>query len=413
MNRFARSTALAFLLAGGSIAAMTPGASLAYAQEEEEIDTEISRPVAELYNAAAEAFQDDEDFPAAHVHLAEARALPDLTPWETYTIEKLDMQLYLNQQELDQALPRLHAMVETGVMPQEDKEAYFRIAMLLSSNVQDYAHVIAYGIEALNYPGWDDQADEVLGTAYYFSGDLAGAEQFTQSVIARKEAAGERATLQTLNVLYNSQQDQGKEDVAIQTAGLIAVVDPTPENWGRIIDYAFSSANLVDRQYLNLYRLRRETNSLASADYPGMANMAVELGLPAEAQSVLNEAIATGNLQAGEIAEAVADVSALTSETEASLAGFASEAAASPDGQVEVQYGELLLGYERFAEAEGAIRRGIEKGGIENPADARVLLGIALLEQGKKPEAQQAFSEAEQSPTTQRVAWAWGLYASM
>ena len=201
--------------------------------------------------------------------------------------------------------------------------------------------------------------------------------------------------------------------MAIQTAGLIAVVDPTPENWGRVIDYAFSSANLVDRQYLNLYRLRRETNSLASADYPGMANMAVELGLPAEAQSVLNEAIATGSLQAGEIAEAVADVSALTSETEASLAGFASEAAASPDGQVEVQYGELLLGYERFAEAEGAIRRGIEKGGMENPADARVLLGIALLEQGKKPEAQQAFSEAEQSPTTQPVAWAWGLYASM
>ncbi|MCZ6895109.1 MAG: hypothetical protein O7H40_13820 [Gammaproteobacteria bacterium] len=345
--------------------------------------------------------------------MAEARALPNMTPWETYTIEKLDMQLYLNQQELDQALPRLHAMVETGVMPQEDKEAYFRIAMLLASNEQDYAHVIAYGIEALDYPDWDDQADEVLGTAYYFSGDLAGAEQFTQSVIARKEAAGERASLQTLNVLYNSQQDQGKEEVAIQTAGLIAVVDPTPENWGRVIDYAFSSANLVDHQYLNLYRLRRETNSLAPADYPGMANMAVEMGLPAEAQSVLNEAIATGNLQAGEIAEAVADVSALTSETEASLAGFASEAAASPDGQVEVQYGELLLGYERFAEAEGAIRRGIEKGGMANPADARVLLGIALLEQGKKPEAQQAFSEAEQNPTTQPVAWAWGLYASM
>ena len=412
MNRFSRSTALAFLLAGGSIAAMTAGVSPAYAQEEE-IDTEISRPVGELYNEAAEAFQDDEDFAAAHMHLAEARALPDKTPWETYTIEKLDFQLYLNQQELDPALPRLHAMVETGVMPLEDKEAYYRIGMLLSSNTQDYAYVIEYGTEAVNYPGWDDQADDVLGTAYYLNGDLAGAEQFTQSVVARKEAVGETATLQTLNVLYNSQQDQGKEQEATQTAGLIAVVDPTPENWGRVIDYAFTSANLQDRQYLNLYRLRRETNSLASADYPGMANMAVELGLPAEAQSVLNEGIATGNLQAGEIADAVADVSALTLETESSLAGFASEAAASPDGLAEVLYGELLLGYERFAEAESAIRRGIEKGGLANPADAQVLLGIALLEQGKKPEALQAFSDAEQNAATQPVAWAWGLYASM
>ncbi len=412
MNRFARRAALAVLLAGGSVAAMTSGFSPAYAQEEE-VDTEISSEVAELYNDAAQAFQEDQDFAAAHVFLAEARALENKTPWETYTIEKLDMQLFLNQQELEAALPRLNAMVETGVMPQEDKEAYFRIAMLLSSNAQDYPRVISYGTEAVNYPGWDDQADDVLGTAYYLSGDLAGAEQFTQSVVARKEAAGEMPSLQTLNVLYNAQQDQGKEAEAVQTAGLIAVADPTPVNWGRVIDYAFTSANLADRQYLNLYRLRRETNSLASADYPGMANMAVELGLPAEAQSVLNEAIATGNLQAAEVADAVADVNALTTETEASLADFEAEAAASPDGQVEVQYGELLLGYERYAEAEGAIRRGIAKGGMANPADAQVLLGIALLQQGKKPEAQQAFSEAEQSPATQPVAWAWGLYASI
>jgi hypothetical protein len=412
MNKFSRSAALAFLLAGGSVAAMTTGVSPAYAQDGE-VDTEISRPVAELYSDAAEAFQDDQDFAAAHMYLAEARALPDKTPWETYTIEKLDMQLYLNQQELDLALPRINAMIDTGVMPLEDKQAYLRIAMLLSSNAQDYEHVIEYGTEAVNYPDWDDQADEVLATAYYFSGDLAGAEQFAQSVIARKEAAGGMATLQTLNVLFNAQQDQGKEQEASQTAGQIAVVDPTPENWGRVIDYAFASGDLEDRQYLNLYRLRRETNSLAPADYPGMANMAVELGLPAEAQSVLNEAIATGNLQAGEVADAVADVSALTSETEAALAEFASEAAASPNGQAEVQYGELLLGYQRFAEAESAIRRGIEKGGMANPADAQVLLGIALLEQDKKADAQQAFSAAEQSPATQPVAWAWGLYASM
>jgi hypothetical protein len=50
---------------------------------------------------------------------------------------------------------------------------------------------------------------------------------------------------------------------------------------------------------------------------------------------------------------------------------------------------------------------------MANPADAQVLLGIALLEQDKKADAQQAFSAAEQSPATQPVAWAWGLYASM
>ena len=414
MNKILHRAMLAALLAGGSISIMISISPVAVAAEEE-IDTDISRRVGALYNEAAREFQRNEDFPAAHEILAEARALEDKTPWETYTIEKLDMQLYLNQQELGPALPLLEAMFATGVAPQEDREAYMRIAMLLANNAQDYPQVITYGTEAISYPGWDDQADEVMVTAYYFNGDFASAEQYALDLIARKEAVGESASLQMLNVLVQSQQEQGKELESMETAGWIAVADPSVQNWIRVIDHATIAPNLQDHHYFNLYRLRRKTDTLAPADYLEMANLAIGMGLPVELQSVLDEAIGGGILQADEvsIAEALVTAGVLAAQVETQLGDLASEAAADPTGLTEVIYGELLYSNGRAADGEAAIRRGIEKGGFENPADVQILLGIVLLEQGKAVEAQAAFQQAAQDPVLHLVAWVWDLYASL
>jgi len=415
MNKILYSAMLAVLLTGVSISTMISVSPIAFAAEEEEIDTEIGREVGRLYNFAARAFQNDEDFLAAHEYLAEARALEDKTPWETYTIEKLDMQLYLNQQQLDLVGPRLTAMFATGVTPQEDREAYMRIAMLLANNAQNYAQVITYGTEAINYAGWDNQADEVMVTAYYFNGDPSGAEQYALDIIARRAAVGEVASLQTLNVLVTVQEEQGKEAEAMQTAGLIAVADPSVQNWARVIDHATFSPNLEDQHYFNLYRLRRKTGSLAPPDYVGMANMAQALGYPVELQGVLDEAIGGGILEANDISisEAVATARVLAAEAETMLGDLATEAAADPTGDTEVIYGDLLYSNGRAADGEAAIRRGIEKGGLESSADAQMLLGIVLLEQGKAVEARAAFQQAEQDPVANLVAWVWGLYASL
>ncbi|MGY9105474.1 MAG: hypothetical protein ACKVG0_02850 [Alphaproteobacteria bacterium] len=415
MNKILQRTLLAALLAGGSITAMAFVAPSVQAAEEEvaedAIDTEeFSRDFRETYSDAVEAFQENMDIPAAHAILAEARAT-ELSPGARYTLESLDFQLFLQEQNLEAGTVAFNAAYDTGIMPRADKVKFMRIATIL--NQSDHPRAIMYGLEGQNYPGWDAPADQVLVNAFYFSGDLAGAEQQAQSVIARKEAAGETPTFDILNVLYFSQSEQGKEVEAALTADRIAVIQPTSENWERVITNAFTAPNLQERHYLNLYRLRHKVTEMQAADYKYIVEAAAQLGLPAEAKVIFEEAISKGLLQESDVGISLADIDALVAETEASLDAFGAEAAAATTGQEEVQYGELLFSYGRAADAEAAIQRGIQKGGLTNPTDAQLLLGIVQLEQGKKVEARQSFEQAEQDAVMRPVAHAWNLYSQI
>jgi hypothetical protein len=417
MNKIFYRAMMATLLAGGSVAAVSALAPAVQAAEEElvaedAIDTEeFSRAFRRLYSDAVEAFQEDMDIPAAHGVLAEARADEDLALGERYTLEALDFQLFLQEGNLEAATVAFNAAYDTGIMPQADKVKFMRIATIL--NQSDHPRAIMYGLEGQNYPGWDAPADQVLVNAFYFSGDLAGAEQQAQNVIARKEVAGETPTFDILNVLYFSQSEQGKEAEAALTADRIAVIQPTPENWERVITNAFTAPNLQERHYLNLYRLRHKVTEMQAADYKYIVEAAAQLGLPAEAKVIFEEAISKGLLQEGDVGISLADIDALVAETEASLDAFGAEAAAATTGQEEVQYGELLFSYGRAADAEAAIQRGIQKGGLTNPTDAQLMLGIVQLEQGKKVEARQSFEQAEQDAVMRPVAHAWNLYSQI
>jgi tetratricopeptide (TPR) repeat protein len=415
MNRTLRTAFFAALLGGGTFLAMAAASGPAFATDAPEgIDTEISNDVAELYSDAAEAYE-DMDFPTALQHLTEAIALPEKTPWETYLLEKFTMQLYLAQQDLPNARLHLDAAYDTGVMPEEDKQAFLKTGMLLSYNDMDYARAIQYGTAAMNYPGWDDQADEVLTTAYYFNMDFAGAETYAQSVIARKQAAGQVAPAQVLNTLFNVQLEQGRDEDARQTAGLIAVAQPTPENWARVIDNIIPLPGMTDRQFINLYRLRQEVGVMTGADFAGAAQMSLLMGLPAEAKTMVDQGVSTGAIDAADAATLNAEIVPSLAQGEQTLGEFAAEATNSATGDVGVQYGEALYTFGRLPEAEAAIRAGIQKGGLSTPGEAEILLGIVLLKQGRKEEAHQAFQQAEQmgGAATQPVAQAWRLFTSI
>jgi Flp pilus assembly protein TadD len=56
-----------------------------------------------------------------------------------------------------------------------------------------------------------------------------------------------------------------------------------------------------------------------------------------------------------------------------------------------------------------ALQRGLSKGGVKNPDDAGLLLGIAQLRAGNKPEAAKAFQTVTKDPTMARIAKLWLL----
>jgi hypothetical protein len=84
-------------------------------------------------------------------------------------------------------------------------------------------------------------------------------------------------------------------------------------------------------------------------------------------------------------------------------------ARAKPTGDNDVKLGAAYLSYGDPAKAIEAIQRGIAKGGVKNPDDAGLLLGIAQLRAGNKPEAAKAFETVNKDPTMTRIAKLWLL----
>jgi tetratricopeptide (TPR) repeat protein len=317
----------------------------------------------------------------------------------------------LRLNDLPTATTQFNRSIATNAAPEADKAANFETAMLLNYNAKDYAKAIQFGLEKAKISPLDERGELVLTQSYYFSENYAGTEQYAQQVVAARKAAGQKPQVGVLQMLLNAQIKQNNMAGAGQTAGELAVVEPSAENWARAIDQAFPS-NPTDHQLLNLYRLKRLTKSMNANDYLGAANAALKLGLPLEAKELFAEGIGAGVITQAQAGDAFGQANTMAARDQAALAEFERVAAAASTGDTDVKLGESLWVYKRFPEAEAALRRGIQKGGLADVADAQMTLGIVLLSQGNKAEALDLFRQAEASPSMQGSARIWTLYAN-
>jgi hypothetical protein len=351
------------------------------------------------------------DFAMALAKGQEADMVENKTPFEEYNVAKLIAMASLRLNDLPTATAQFNRAIATNAAPEADRAANFETAMLLNYNAKDYAKAIQYGLEKAKLSPLDERGQTVMTQSYYFNNDFPATEQYAQQVVASMKAAGQKPPVAVLQMLLNAQIKQNNMAGAGQTAGELAAVEPSAENWARAIDTAFPQ-NATDHQLLNLYRLKRATKSLNRNDYLSAATAALKLGLPMEAKELYAEGIAAGVMTQADAGEAFGQANTMAARDQAALAEFERVAAAAPTGDTDVKLGETLWVYKRYPEAEAALRRGIQKGGLTDLPDAQLTLGIVLLTSGNKAEALQLFSQAGASPALQSTARLWTLYAN-
>jgi hypothetical protein len=411
MKHFIRHAALAAVLAGSASATalmFSVPAQAAAQPKGPTLSAKVGKPLIEgqkAFNATPK------DLTTALAKAQEADAIENKTPFETYQVAKLIAVIYLNQNNLPAATDAFNRAIASGGMPEEEKASTYRTALLLNYNAKNYPKAVEYGGLASTTGALDDQSNLVLTQSYYFANDFAGAEKFAQTVIAAKKAAGGKPDRALLDTMLNAQLKQNKNAEAQNTLGEIALADPTPENWTRLIDQGFVGPKMSDAQVLNLMRLKMRTNSMTSQDYLGMAGTSLRLGLATEAKDTLQKGIASGTVTQAQSAELMGQANVLAAKEAASVADFQKAAAAAKDGETDVKLAETLWELNRKPEAEAALRKGIEKGGLKDLPNAQLLLGIVLLDNGKKDEAMQMFQQAGQAPALAASARAWSIYA--
>ena len=122
-------------------------------------------------------------------------------------------------------------------------------------------------------------------------------------------------------------------------------------------------------------------------DYMEMAQLSLQAGVPAEARAVVDQGIKAGVLGTGPEAgrqQRLRDL-AVKQETEnkANIANLASEAEGFKEGDGLIKVGNAYVANGEVEKGIELIGKGIAKGGLKHPEDAKLRLGMAQLRSPK------------------------------
>ena len=404
-KRFVRAALMACLL--GSAAAVAVIAPLAPAYAAKPTGPSVSVPVGKLLKPAQDAMTAN-DFAGALVLIKQAQALPDQTPFDTYKINEFAGNAYIKLNDHVNADIAFEAMANSPALDQvtpEEKANAIRIAALLATEQKHYAEGIKFDKAFIALGGPPDALILAsMAQAYYYSGDYANAET-TASQIVAATPAGEAPNRGGLEVLFGSQLKAKKQDEALKTLEQIVTYYDDPDEWGQIIDFSLGVKGIKDIEALHIYRLRPVAHATNQADDNKVASaLALAVGYPVEAEAFLQD----GGLPVS------ADVRNRAAADRKTIDSFIALAQKSPTGELDLKAAETLYGYGRFADSEAAARRALQKGGAKaNANEANMVLGMALVRQGKDADAAAAFNAVSNpSPGTAKAQHIWLLYAN-
>ncbi|MCE2389864.1 MAG: tetratricopeptide repeat protein [Proteobacteria bacterium] len=105
--------------------------------------------------------------------------------------------------------------------------------------------------------------------------------------------------------------------------------------------------------------------------------------------------------------ELLANAWTLSQEYDKALKPLERAASLADKGELFVRLGQIHIDGERWAPAEKALRRALDKGELNNPGQAKLLLGITFFNRKKFDSAANWFRQARSHPKTRRDANSW------
>jgi hypothetical protein len=355
------------------------------------------------------------DWAAMIAKMKEAQVLPDLTDYDKYVVNYYSGLAYYNGGDAASATPYFVAAAESTAAPPDDRASALRIAIDLENQAKDYAKVKELGQLAATAGALNSVAAAEVAIAYYNTADYTNGRIFAQKSIDADVTAGktpDRAAYQVLLMIQNRQKDIPGE---ARTLEIMASNYGASEDWGNLIDISLGSLSKSSTREvaaLFLYRLRLTTGADTSADdYLMMADLAVGLHFPGDAQKALQVGLANGTLSQARAAAAMNKANAAARADQTALAAADAAAARSSSSAGDVSVAEDYYGYGKYADAVRVAQRAVSKGGAK-AAEAQLLLGATQAQLGDNAAATQSLALVKGDAALDRAAQLWMLYVT-
>jgi tetratricopeptide (TPR) repeat protein len=351
--------------------------------------------------------------------LGEAEAVAGKTAYDQFQINELTAYAYYQQKKFGQAAALYEKGLNSGQLPADKVNE--RLVLLASLNQQsgNPRKAVEYYDRLLKSGGASLDTQVQIANAHYKMGDYKAALPIMQGAIKSAEQAGKPVPSDWLQLVFDSQQKLNQKDAAAATMQKMVLLYPTPANWDYLLSTRIDSAN-SDRVQLNLLRLKRQVGLLRKpADYLEMAEILLVSNLPAEAEGVMQSGFdakvfdGADKTRADQAKRRLSEAKAKAAKARVALPALEAKATApGATGQADVDLGLAYASLDDNAKAIDALTRGLKKGGVKDPQQAQIALGIASLKAGKKAEAVKVFKDVKDTDKAMvDVAQLWVLAA--
>lgn len=407
-----RPLLLSLLLAcAGPVAAQTAAAAPAAASSAATLRAEVAKPLQAAQDAIKAA-----NYAEAAARLAEAEAMPGLTPYEAYLVQRLKAPVSIRSGEQAVAISILEAVLPSPFLPAADRAPIVETIISLSMQLKDYSRAGKWMKVYLDEGGSNAEVRRLYPRVLGELGDHAGVVRELAPRVAA-DAAAKRATpeqtLRTLGISQNALKDGVGYLVTLEK---LAASTGKPEYWGDVIVRVIKRDGFAEeRLRIDIYRLMQAVGvNLGPGQTGDWAFRANQAGLPAEAQKLLDDGFTSGLLGKDENAEADRKLrESATKSARQEAATLADDEAAAPkakDGNAAFGLGLSVSGTGAHERALGLMNQGLAKGGLRRPDDAMLHLGLVQWRAGKIEDALRSFAAVKGADGTADLARLWTVY---
>jgi len=249
---------------------------------------------------------------------------------------------------------------------------------------------------------FDAQSQLIVGQAYYKSGDYAGCVRYTKTLGGSDTA---------LELQARCAYEIGDE--ATQHSALEALVARSgkPEYWKLLLKSSERTRGLSDHNTLDINRIRYQVGAIVTKDeYTLLAQLALQLGNAAEAQTYIEKGIASKVLNDDRSNRLLALAKSQAAAAVANQAKTLAAAQAAPMGDDLAKAGENMIGQGKAKDAIPLIQAGLKKP-MKDAANGQIRLGHAYLVAGQKADAVATFNKVKTPDKDANVAHLWSLVA--
>jgi hypothetical protein len=377
--------------------------STALAQSEP-VRPEVGRPL----QAAAELIK-QRKFKEALAKLHEVDAVPNRTAYENFLLEQMRGSAAAQADQPEVAIKSFQALIASGRLSEAEQGKYAGYIASLAYRGKDYKNAANWAARALKANPNDAAMRSLLIQSYFQAGDYAAATREAQADIEAAEKAGQKPAEEKLQLLANVAGRQGGDPSAyIAALEKLVAYYPKREYWSDLLSRIQTRPGFSQRLTLDVYRLRFATKTLTKPEnFVEMTQLALQERQAGEAKKVIDEGFASGLLGKGPEAERQKRLQALAHQRYASAADDLKAAEAEADANGLVRIGLAYTGLGQSEKGIALIQQGIKKGGLRNPEDAQLHLGIAYLRAGDRTKAVQALNGVKGKDGAAELARLW------